>query len=370
MNKLRICRVDFLKPNIVALKNLLAVDSDDELLDLYVDVRLQKAQELEDSEEERRQIAFDLDSISNTGVERFRMAKEDIPVLTTKLRLPDDMESGRVSWSGAEGLCVVLARLSAPNRRFDLVDLFGRGMAQLSVILNCTLDFLFLTWNHLFSDLYFHRNSWFSDVKLQEGCHVIAQKCPMRNVFGFIDGTTHRICRPKVHQRTWCSGRKSRHVMKFQSVMLPCGTCVHLFGPFEDRRHDSAMLNSSNLLEQTSRNIPHVNASPSFLLYGDKGYPLEAALLTPFGGNNLTPGEVAFNTSMSYARIAVASGFAAVTSQCSLLSAWKRMRIGLNPVGQYHVVATLLFNCIACLYENEVSLFFNVKPPTLDQYLQ
>ena len=36
----------FLEPDIVALENFLAVDSDDELLDLYVDVRLQKAQEL------------------------------------------------------------------------------------------------------------------------------------------------------------------------------------------------------------------------------------------------------------------------------------------------------------------------------------
>ena len=37
----------FLEADMVALENLLAVDSDDELLDVYVDVRLQKAQVLE-----------------------------------------------------------------------------------------------------------------------------------------------------------------------------------------------------------------------------------------------------------------------------------------------------------------------------------
>ena len=36
----------FLEADIVALENLLTVDSDDELLDLCVDVRLQKAQKL------------------------------------------------------------------------------------------------------------------------------------------------------------------------------------------------------------------------------------------------------------------------------------------------------------------------------------
>ena len=36
----------FVEADIVALENLLAVDSDDELLDVYVNVRLQKAQEL------------------------------------------------------------------------------------------------------------------------------------------------------------------------------------------------------------------------------------------------------------------------------------------------------------------------------------
>ena len=109
----------FLEADVMAVEEHLAVDPDEELLDMHVDVRLQKVQELEDAKEERRQIKFVLAMISHmTCVERFRTLKEDILVLRRKLLFPDEVELGRVSWNGVDGLCS-LARLTVPNRRND-----------------------------------------------------------------------------------------------------------------------------------------------------------------------------------------------------------------------------------------------------------
>ena len=192
------------------------------------------------------------------------------------------MDFGRVCWTGLEGFRLVLARLSIPNRRFYSEKTFGRATSQLSVVLNSTLDFLFMTLRHLFSDFGQHIGTWLTVEKLAEGCDRVARKCPVQNVFGFLDGTAHRIFRPAVNQRLWCYGHKRRHVMKFQAVMLPCVICVHLYGPYEGQRHDSAMLHDSNLLQEVAQHNPQVNGRPMYILYDDNGYPVEQAILAPF----------------------------------------------------------------------------------------
>ena len=116
----------------------------------------------------------------------------------------------------------------------------------------------------------------------------------------------------------------------------------------------------------------HINYNgvvPDFTLFGDKGYPLEPELLTPFRGNNLTQDELGFNQQMSRARICVEWGFAGVGAQFQLLNMWRRLKLNRVPIGQYYVVSTLLFNCMACIYGNQTSKFFNVQPPTLAEYL-
>ena len=95
------------------------MDSDEEIPDLYVDVRVQKEDELREARTTLRGIYFHLGNFSEVEcVEKFRMAKTDLTVLATKLHLPDEMDFGRVCWTGLEGLRLVLARLSVPNRRF------------------------------------------------------------------------------------------------------------------------------------------------------------------------------------------------------------------------------------------------------------
>jgi len=78
---------------------------------------------------------------------------------------------------------------------------------------------------------------------LGQYANIIHEKgAPLENCFGFIDGTVCPILRPQVNQSTVYNGHKRTHAIKFQSVILPNGLIANLSGPFEGKRHDSAML--------------------------------------------------------------------------------------------------------------------------------
>ena len=87
--------------------------------------------------------------------------------------------------------------------------------------------------------------------------------------FALIDATLHQICRPwdggrRRHtirnqnniQQAAYSGHKRHHGLKFQSVIVPDGMIVEMFGPVEGRRHDTTVLKSSNLEQQLLRLPP------------------------------------------------------------------------------------------------------------------
>ena len=46
----------------------------------------------------------------------------------------------------------------------------------------------------------------------------------------------------------------------------------------------------------------------------------------------------------------------------------KNLKIGLSAVGKIYIVCALLRNALTCLYGNNTSAFFDVKPPTLEEY--
>lgn len=54
-------------------------------------------------------------------------------------------------------------------------------------------------------------------------------------VIGFIDGTVRGICRPIKYQRSCYNGHKRKHALKFQSVTLPNGLILQMFGPMEGK---------------------------------------------------------------------------------------------------------------------------------------
>ena len=119
---------------------------------------------------------------------------------------------------------------------------------------------------------------------VQDFANAVHEKgAPLTNCWGFIDGTPRAICRPDRHQKVCFSGNKRYHCIQFQSVVAPNGLIFNLFEPVESRRHDSAMLRMSNLLQQLEEMANRINNEP-MCLYGDPAYPIRDNLIGPFKG--------------------------------------------------------------------------------------
>ncbi len=148
-------------------------------------------------------------------------------------------------------------------------------------------------------------------------------------------------------------------------MVTPNGLIANLYGPISGRRHDSYMLQKSNLLHELQRVLVNRN----YVLYGDCGYPLRRLIITPFQGNNLTEEQKSFNGTMSRMRIVVEWEFGQLFKLFSFLDFKKNQKIYLQPVAKYVFVASILKNCHTCLYGSETSSYFQLNPPTLENYL-
>ena len=167
-----------------------------------------------------------------------------------------------------------------------------------------------------------------------------------------------------VNQQLVFNGHKRIHALKYQSVVTPNGLIANLFGPFEGRRHDSALLQASGLLDNLD--TPKYRG---YALYGDPAYPLRGQLIVPFRGAALTPDQEEFNRAMSNVRESVEWGFKDIASHFAFVDFRKNLKLYLPPVGKYYLVAALLCNCRTCLYGNQTSTHFGLNPPTLTEYL-
>jgi len=246
-----------------------------------------------------------------------------------------------------------------------MIPKFGRPVAEISMISNKMLDFLYDNFHHKLRDM---NQAWIAPHKLREYADAVyAKGAALEFCWGFVDGTVRPICRPSQHQRAVYNGHKRVHALKFQSVVAPNGLIANMFGPMEGRRHDCALLRESGLLQdlqvhsidQFGRNL---------CIYGDPAYPIRPQLMCPFRGARITNEQQEFNRSMSKVRISVEWIFGDILNYFKFLDFKKNLKIGLSAVGKMYLVCALLHNARACLYQNSTSTFFNVEPPSLEEY--
>ena len=103
-------------------------------------------------------------------------------------------------------------------------------------------------------------------------------------------------------------------------------------------------------------------------VYGDPAYPLRVHLQAPFRHEVLTDQMEAHNASMSAVRSSVEWLFGVIINYFKCLAFFKNVKIGLSSVGKLYIVSALLQNALTCLYGNKTSLFFDLEPPTLEEY--
>ena len=76
-----------------------------------------------------------------------------------------------------------------------------------------------------------------------------------------------------------------------------------------------------------------------------------------------------FNASMSSVRVSVEWLFGDIAANSfKFVDLKKNLKIALSCVGKMYIVAAILRNAITCLYGNSTSEFFNLNPPSLQEY--
>ena len=182
----------------------------------------------------------------------FRFEKRDIPLLADVLHLPDTLKcEQRTTAEKIEALCILLKRTAYPCRYNDMIPYFGRSVPELSMITNAVVDYIYDNHGHRVTE-------WNDQILAPAALETYADAIHMKeavldNCFGFVDGTVRPICRPE--QR----------------------------------------------LEQYALST----IGEPMCIYRDPAYPLRVHLQSSFRDAGLTSDMVAFNKTMSAARVSV-----------------------------------------------------------------
>ena len=76
----------------------------------------------------------------------------------------------------------------------------------------------------------------------------------------------------------------------------------------------------------------------------------------------------AYNAAMSGVQTSVEWLFGNIINYFKFLDFKKNLKIQLSSVGKMYVVCAILHNALTCLYGNQTSEFFEMEPPTLQEY--
>ena len=303
------------------------------------------------------------------------MAAEEICDMAEALEIPAIFSTtSRYSFSAVEALALLCACFRSSGDLYQLSMIYNCSQSSITECINELVSYIDTKWSHLLdcdSEYLLHPS--------QLNCYASAIRnrgSPLTSIFGFIDCTIQRICRPTWWQRQAYNGHKKFHALKFQAIMLPNGIIGHLFGPMEGRRNDAYLLSESGILrkfaafafqEDMPLNAPVEQCT--FQVFGDPAYGLGPHIISPFSGaRERTEEELEWNAQMSAVRIEVEHGFGIVSNLWPFLNAGWKMHLYSSPVGRYYRVGVLLTNGLNCLRPNQVAQYFNCFPPSLEDY--
>ncbi|SCU81144.1 LAFA_0C02960g1_1 [Lachancea sp. 'fantastica'] len=188
-------------------------------------------------------------------------------------------------------------------------------------------------------------------------------------VVAFIGGTHMKIARPYnntqhgygVAPNAVYSGHKRTHILKYQAVTTPDGICVDLAGPSVGSQYDSFMFMYSGLYDKLN-GLKFDNEQ--YKVYGGPAYRSSDVLVVGYKGQMLTQDEKKQNKIMATSRVSVEWFFGAVKNNFCIFNS-----SGVRGCGAYFLIATFLTNIKHCLEGSQASKYFQVVPPTLEEYM-
>ena len=127
------------------------------------------------------------------------------------------------------------------------------------------------------------------------------------------------------------------------------------------------MLDESGLLNELERHA-FSPTGQAMCIYGDPAYPHRVHLQRPFQHGALTHQMQSFNESMSKVRSSVEWIFGDIINYFKFLDFKKDLKLALSPIEKMYIVCALLRNALTCLYGNTTCEFFQLDPPSLEDY--
>lgn len=310
-------------------------------------------------------VRFDINVLSDRDcVDRFRFRKVHLAYLLMQFQLPSFFSTEeRYRVSAIEALCITLERLGYPARWQEQEKKFGRSNSNLSSIFYYVCEHIASRCAPLL------KGDWDRvSLRLEDFASAVQAKgSALPNIWGFIDGTVRKICRPgnSTEQRAMYNGHKRSHAVKYQAVTTPDGMIVHMFGPAQGRAHDLTLLEDSDLESIIQRD----RRFRGYLLYGDPAYGQTDVFASPFDRVGATSEEKAVNKSLSQVRISVEWGFGVIVNEWAMIDFKRKMSIGNVPVGLLYEVVAIFANCLTIArHQNVISGYFDVAPPTFQEY--
>ena len=126
------------------------------------------------------------------------------------------------------------------------------------------------------------------------------------------------------------------------------------------------MLADSGILNDVG-NFAFSPAGQPMCVYGDPAYSLWIHLQAPYSQGRLTQQMEDYNKRV---RVSVEWFFGDIINSFKFLDYKKNLKVGLSSVGKMYIACALLRNAVTCLYGNQTSEFFDLEPPTLEEYFQ
>ncbi len=181
-----------------------------------------------------------------------------------------------------------------------------------------------------------------------------------------------QCCRPVRNQQEIYNGKDRIHGLKYQNLTLPNGIIAHVHGPLDGRHHDSMMWGDSGVEHQIRGLMSRINGR-QLVLYGDKAYALSDVLQTPVRVQGHQPNVAIlsyYNQIMSSLRVTNEWNVGLVSRRFAFNKYPQNLKLLLSPIGIYYLVANIFTNCHTCLHGNATSKYFDLAPPSLEEYLQ
>jgi hypothetical protein len=323
---------------------------------------------------------------------RFR-TKEQLRRLVDGFRIPAIVKIRGNVFTAEEVLLVSLYRLHRPTTLSDACwkSIFGLTYTKVSRIVTWFAVFIENHWGYLLKDNIAYWETQFDEFaeaireKLDSmGCYFPPANEGGFNIVGFIDNTVVETCRPgggptrpglnaprhdNEIQQAFYNGWVGGHGLKWQTVDLPNGMNLHVYGPVSCIHSDIYTLQWSEIDGKMA--AAQILRAITFALYGDSAYRLATHQnhIMCRHEDAVNEREVLENECMKTCRITIEWDYGTLNTMWSFLDYRKDLKIRRMPVAKLVFLGFILRNAYVTFNNCQTGGQFNLKAPEFEEWI-